>query len=130
MIHSYYVAFTSLVDLSEVTGEQVESAAGFIAPARILTVVSWCKYPVVDAVKSIDWSCTTTTVYEQIGYSVAGITTTMQRDDILLLLTIIFIINSSSSCCNHNALVIVIACVCVHECMCVCTSVGVSPWAL
>ncbi len=53
MIHSYYVVFTLLSELSEANGKQVESVAGVISPARILTVVSWCMYPVVYSVKDM-----------------------------------------------------------------------------
>jgi hypothetical protein len=60
-----------LSELSEATGYEVESVAGVISPARILTVVSWRSYQVVYVVKSMDISGTVATVNDQMGYSVA-----------------------------------------------------------
>ncbi len=100
MIPSCYFVFTLLVDLGEATGKQVESVAGFISTAHMLTVVSWCAYPAVYAVKSMDLSGTTT----------------KRRDDFLLLPIIIII--------SHHHL---IATTTLHlllsplyACMCVC----------
>jgi len=42
-----------------------------MSSARYLTVVSWCTYPIVYAIKSADVSSARATTYEQVGYSLA-----------------------------------------------------------
>ncbi len=80
MIPFHYIVFTLLVGLGEVTGKQVPNMAGLISPARLLTAVSWCTYPVVYAVESMGLPGTTATEYEQIDYSVRSAWTLVQAD--------------------------------------------------
>lgn len=50
-----------------------QSAKKLVVCAILLTVFSWCTYPVVYAVKGVGLSGPRATAYEQIGYSVADV---------------------------------------------------------
>ena len=65
---------TLQVGLAESTAKQPSAkVVTLVTNARYLTVISWCTYPVVYAIKSLGLAGSTATVYEQVGYTIADV---------------------------------------------------------
>jgi len=74
MVPFVYVVFHLVYGLGKATGKQPSDRAKYlVVRARYLTVVSWCTYPAVYAIKSVGLAGSTATAYEQVGYSVADV---------------------------------------------------------
>jgi len=74
MIPFCYVVSSLVVGLADATAKQPNAKiVQLVTNARYLTVISWCTYPVVYAVKSVGLAGATATVYEQVGYSIADV---------------------------------------------------------
>jgi bacteriorhodopsin len=74
MIPFCYVVYSLVVGLEAATTAPVNApAAGMIANARYLTVISWCTYPAVYMVKALGIAGASASAAEQIGYSIADI---------------------------------------------------------
>jgi len=74
MLPFVYVVGSLVIGLADATAKQPNAkVVQLVTYARYLTVVSWCTYPAVYAVKSVGLSGATATVYEQVGYSIADV---------------------------------------------------------
>ena len=74
MVPFIYVVYSLAVGLEEATSKQPsDRAKSLVTYARYLTVVAWCTYPVVYAVKSVGLAGPTATAVEQVGYSIADV---------------------------------------------------------
>jgi len=74
MIPFCYVVVTLVFGLGEATAKQAPSVAPLIVNARMLTAVSWLTYPFVYLIKNTGIAGPAATVYEQVGYSAADVT--------------------------------------------------------
>lgn len=73
MVPFAYVVFSLVVGLNESQARQPPSAAGLVAKARYITVLSWLTYPGVYIIKNMGITGAVATTCEQIGYSVADV---------------------------------------------------------
>ena len=73
MIPFLYIVYTLFFGLKASINEQPESTRGLVRMACVLTVISWCFYPVVFILPMIGLSGGEATVGIQVGYSIADI---------------------------------------------------------
>merc|ERR1711998_449214 len=68
-----YIVHELMVGLSEATNKESAEVAGKIRTAQIMTVISWCTYPVVYLFPMLGQTGATSVVSIQIGYCVSDI---------------------------------------------------------
>merc|ERR1719296_562360 len=74
MLFFLYIVFELLVGLSAATNsESDENIKGKIKAAQVMTVISWCTYPVVYLFPMLGISAAHSVVSIQIGYCVSDI---------------------------------------------------------
>merc|ERR1719146_339719 len=74
MMFFLYIVYELLVGLSEATNAEADPViAGKIKTAQVMTVISWCTYPIVYLFPMLGISAATAVVSIQIGYCVSDI---------------------------------------------------------
>merc|ERR1711968_276276 len=74
MLFFLYIVFELLVGLAEATNSEADPViAGKIKTAQVMTVISWCTYPVVYLFPMLGISAATAVVSIQMGYCVSDI---------------------------------------------------------
>merc|ERR1712174_111122 len=69
-----YIVYELLIGLSNATNkESDETVKGKIKPAQLMTVISWCTYPVVYLFPMLGINAATSVVSIQIGYCASDI---------------------------------------------------------
>merc|ERR1719222_1701826 len=68
-----YIVQELMVGLSEATNKESAEVAGKIRTAQIMTVISWCTYPVVYLFPMLGISAASSVVSIQLGYCVSDI---------------------------------------------------------
>merc|ERR1712185_90142 len=68
-----YIVQELMVGLSEATNKESAEVAGKIRTAQIMTVISWCTYPVVYLFPMLGINAATSVVSIQLGYCVSDI---------------------------------------------------------
>merc|ERR1712222_123471 len=74
MFFFLYIVYELLVGLSAATASEADpNVAGKIKTAQVMTVISWCTYPVVYLFPMLGISAATAVVSIQMGYCVSDI---------------------------------------------------------
>merc|ERR1711934_949321 len=68
-----YIVYEMIIGLSAATNKETPEVAGKIRTAQIMTVISWCTYPVVYLFPILGIEAATAVVSIQLGYCVSDI---------------------------------------------------------
>jgi bacteriorhodopsin len=73
MVFFLYIVYEMIIGLSAATNKETPAVAGKIRTAQIMTVISWCTYPVVYLFPMLGISAASSVVSIQLGYCVSDI---------------------------------------------------------